>query len=101
MASRMEPFESTCPPNVDSISASLRLYRGHLSRVIKSSAKATSDFMDSQDSASLTEKKDNIRKYFRRIENLTLILQDIDPDNAPKYDADLVFDGERSDEAIH
>ncbi|CAB4046265.1 Hypothetical predicted protein, partial [Paramuricea clavata] len=97
----METIESTCPSNVETISASLRSYRGHLSRTINSSAKATSDFMDSQDSVSLTEKKDDIRRYFKKIENLTVAIQEIDPTNAPKYDADLIKDSDRSDAAIH
>ncbi|CAB4045156.1 Hypothetical predicted protein, partial [Paramuricea clavata] len=101
MASPTETLESTCPPDAEAISASLRSYRGHLSRAINSSARATSEYMDSQDSASLTEKRKNIRKHFERIENLTFALQNIDPNNAPRYDADLVKDEERSDKAIH
>ncbi|CAB4045721.1 Hypothetical predicted protein, partial [Paramuricea clavata] len=109
MASRhMESSESTCmipqnmsSPTVENTSASLRSYRSHLSRVINSSNKAITDYIDSQDPTSLVERKEDIRKYFRKIESLTLIIQDLDPLNASKYDADLTKDGERSDEVIH
>ncbi|CAB4046073.1 Hypothetical predicted protein, partial [Paramuricea clavata] len=88
-------------PTIESLSASLHSYRGHLSRVINSANKSVSEFIDSQDAASIIERKENVKKYFHKIESLTIAIQELDPSNISKYDMDLTKDEERTDDVIH
>ncbi|CAB4045962.1 Hypothetical predicted protein, partial [Paramuricea clavata] len=105
MASPHGTIESTYADmttnTIKSLSSSLRSYKGHLSRVINVSRKAVTDFLDTQDPSSIAERKDEIKKYIRRIETTVIALQEMDPANIAKYDIELTKEEERANEAIH
>ncbi|CAB4045776.1 Gag-Pol poly, partial [Paramuricea clavata] len=48
----------------------------------------------------LLDKKEDIRKYFKKIEALTIAIQELDAPNIPKYDNELIKDEERTDEIM-